>query len=828
MHPSGVALQRRLRQKKEEKKVLHSTVRSRWCNQSQQKQAHSTRLSLTKDTFHCSYRQPLSIAISKKVVGGLCCLSCAPYEYQNPAPQASLSHSLGDKMGKERKSKRQLIRDEKKAKKHARDIENADATRGKKRQRVEAADQEAGTPYNNQDATDSAGYVPFEGHDDDGNRRGPSAPEREFFGMLTDEEQEFFRSADEQIEKGDFESDEERQYMLDALFTQAEGKELKLASSQSCSRLMERLILLSNTRQKKKLFEAFAGHFVSLITHRFASHCCEKLFIQSAPVVSRELSGIDDDEPTASLDGDEKQATQPSMEELFLLTLDELEEHLSYLLSDKFGSHALRVLLVVLSGRPLDQVLTKSLLQSKRKENISVTGAPTDTAEMNTQLRVVPEGFTLAVQKILEDTTASMDATALRVLATHPTGNPTLQLLVELDISLNGKDKDKKDQLLLLRLLPGAPETLSDDSSPASGFVNSMLYDPIGSRLLETIITHAPAKIFKALNTNFFGPRIQTYVRNDIACYPAIKALNRMSKDDLKDAVNKIIPEVAKVVSAKRLNVLKALFDRCKIRQATEEVEALLQVVCAAYGSEDGSNLVLKLCGLEKDTEAEKQERKFQPSLQTEKQRLAIISHGCQLIQTLLDVPGAPARVAQASLLTLTTDQLFQLATSSTPSMFVVTAALSSPPELPNFHKGLVTKLMPKATDLAQNQFGHNIVNAIISIPSKATAGGQQAAVVPFHVKETIMTALASNEKALRESWTGRSVWRTWKGEQWKFRRSDWIKYAKDVDPEVKAEDRIWNRVAQKEAKEKKAQKSKSYWEKANPSGKGNKMEIDG
>lgn len=708
-------------------------------------------------------------------------------------------------MGKDRKSKRQLIRDEKKAKKRARDIEYAEANQDKKRQRVEATKQDIVAQYN---AAESADHIPsFEGLNDGGERHGPVGPEREFFGMLTDEEQEFFRSADEQIEKGDFESDEDREYMMEALFKQAEGKELKLASSQSCSRLMERLILLSNTRQKKKLFEAFAGHFVSLITHRFASHCCEKLFVQSAPVVSRELSGIDDETPKEPLDG-EVPTAQASMEELFLLTLDEIEEHLSYLLSDKFGSHALRVLLVVLSGRPLEQVSTKSLLQSKRKENISVIGAPFDTAEMKSQLRVVPEGFMLAVQKILEDTTASMDATALRVLATHPTGNPTLQLLVELDISLNGKDKDKKDQLLLLRLLPGAPESLNEDTSSASGFINSMLYDPVGSRLLETIITHAPAKIFKALHANFFGPRIQTYVRNDVACYPAIKALNRMSKDDLKEAVHKIIPEIPKVVAAKRLNVLKVLFDRCKVRQTNEEVKALLQAVCSAYGTEDGSNLVPKLCGLEKDAEAEKQEKKFQPSVQTEKQRQAAISHGCQLVQTILDVPGAPAKVAQASLLGLSLDQLLQLATASTPSMFVITAALSSRPELPNFHKALVTKLMPKATELAQNQFGHNIINAIISIPSKAS-GQQQGAVVPFHVKESMMTALAGHEKALRETWTGRSVWRTWKGEQWKFRRSDWIKYAKDVDPEVKAEDRIWNRVAEKAAKGKKKGKAK-------------------
>lgn len=704
-------------------------------------------------------------------------------------------------MGKERKSKRQLIRDEKKAKKRAREVDQGEAKLDKKRQRLEAD----GAPGEGDGDGDE--QPPFHDGGGDSSQRGPGVPEREFFGMLADEEQEYFRSADEKLETNDFGSDEDRGYFLQSLYREAEGKELKLASSQSCSRLMERLILLSNTRQKKRLFEAFAGHFVTLVTHRFASHCCEKLFIQSAPVVSRELGGMEEEGEEEEAVGAEEAPPAPkaSMEELFLLTLDELEEHLSYLLSDRFGSHALRVLLVALSGRPLEEASAKTLLQSKKKEHVTVHGVSADTAEMNAHVRVVPDSFALAVQKIIEDTTQSMDETALRVLATHPTGNPVLQLLVELDISLNGKDKEKRDHLLILKLLPAAPDSLSDNSTPASDFVNSMMYDPVGSRLLETIITHAPAKIFKALNTHFFKPRIQTYVRNDIACYPAIKALNRMSKDDLKEAVQNIIPEVSKIVSVNRLNVIKALFDRCQVRHATDEIEALLEAICAACGSEDGSTLVPKLCGLEKESRPDKQE-KFQPSLQTEKQKAATISHGCQLATTLLSIPGAPAKAVQTSLLTLSTDQFFHLATSSTPSMIVLNTALSSPPQTPNFHKALVTKLTPKVVDLAQSQIGHNVVNAIISVPSKAGSDAQTG-VVPFHSKETIMTRLAGDEKQLRETWTGRSVWRTWKGDQWKFRRSDWIRFAKEVDPQVKSEEKVWNKVAEKIRQEEKGKR---------------------
>lgn len=727
-------------------------------------------------------------------------------------------------MGKDRKSKRQLIRDEKKAKKRARENETDEAKREKKRQRVEGDDADEADHGANEATVDGANYPPLDNGDGEYFQRGPTAPVTEFFGMLADDEQEQFRSADEQLEKNTFEDEEERNYILQGLYRAAEGKELKLASSQSCSRLMERLILLSNARQKKRLFEAFAGHFVSLITHRFASHCCEKLFIEAAPVVSRELGGMEDDEQEEDDEDDKdgEKAPKASMEELFLLTLDELEEHLSYLLSDKFGSHALRVLLMVLSGRPLEQVSTKSLLQSKRKEHISVTGAPTDTAEANAQIRVVPESFTLAVQKILEDTITSMDSTALRVLATHPTGNPVLQLLIELDISLNGKNKEKKDQLLLLKLLPGAPESLSDNSTPASDFVNSMMYDTVGSRLLETIITHAPAKIFKALNSHFFSPRINVYVRNDVACYPAIKALNRMSKDDLTEAVKKIVPEMSKIVTAKRLNVLKALFDRCKVRQATDDTEALLYAVCEAYGSADGTTLVPKLCGLAAETESDKKEKKFQPSLQTDKQKAAAVSHGCHLVTTLLSIPGAPARAIQTSLLSLTTDQLFHLATATTPSMIVLTTALAAPPETPNFHKALVTKLSPRIIDLAHSQMGHNVVNKIIEIPSKAAgpSDSQTVGVVPFHLKERLMMTLAGGEKELREAGWGRSVWRTWKGDLWKFRRGEWVKFVKEVDPEVKVEERMWNRVQEREgARVMKNVNARRAWEKFGEAG---------
>ena len=83
--------------------------------------------------------------------------------------------------------------------------------------------------------------------------------EMPFYGMLDDEEQEYFKQADTMLELNQFPTLEERELFLANVYTEAKGKELKIANSQSCSRLMERLILSSTSSQLKSLFQRFSG-----------------------------------------------------------------------------------------------------------------------------------------------------------------------------------------------------------------------------------------------------------------------------------------------------------------------------------------------------------------------------------------------------------------------------------------------------------------------------------------------------------------------------------------------------------------------------------------
>ncbi|KLU91706.1 hypothetical protein MAPG_10224, partial [Magnaporthiopsis poae ATCC 64411] len=498
--------------------------------------------------------------------------------------------------------------------------------RGRKRRKL--AEQQQREEAKKQERQEQAeldiphGDIPLDG-EDAGNA---TQDTREFFGMLSDEEQEYFRRADEMLELNDFPSPDDRAVFIDNVFKEAAGKELKLASSQSCSRLMERLILLSTTRQKKRLFDAFADHFPTLITHRFGSHCCEQLFAQSAPIVSRELAGeTEEEEEEEQTEQADVEARKPllSMEEIFLLVLDELEEHLTYLMTDTFGSHSLRVLLTVLAGRSLDQISTKSLLQSKNKERISVPGAQFGTQTDTAEKRPVPSSFGLAVRKIISDTLSSLDSTMLAVMVKHPTGNPIMQLLLELDIALNTKTKNRKkaseeteetegggsgsSTTLLERLLPGAPASLGDEKSEASRFVSGTIYDSIGSRLLETLVTHCPGKIFKGLYTHVFGPRVETLLRNETATYCLMRVLNRLSKEDLADTVQKSLPKIELLLSRGRFNVVATLFERCDARGLGDSTNALLKAVADACNAA-GVSLARRLCYLEDEGGEDKKE----------------------------------------------------------------------------------------------------------------------------------------------------------------------------------------------------------------------------
>jgi nucleolar protein 9 len=314
------------------------------------------------------------------------------------------------------------------------------------------------------------------------------------------------------------------------------------------------------------------------------------LFIKSAPIVTKELTTPLEQEQQAPDNGE----VYVSMENLFLYTLNELEGNLGYLMTDKFASHALRVLLVVLSGQPLAKSSTTSLLASKRKENIGIAGIDNKPDGLGLTTRTVPDSFHLAVDKMIADTVAGLDTTYLRALATHPIGNPVLQLLLELELTRSGKQKAKDEKSVFHKLLPDNPP---EEGTESASFIQGLVYDSVGSRLLETIVRFAPGKTFKVLYRSLFKERLGSLARNEVAGFLVERILERLSKEDLEEAVQAILPQVESLVERSRTSLIRIMIERCVIRNV--ETSSIAEALEIAYGSDPPSRLtkMLKLTG---------------------------------------------------------------------------------------------------------------------------------------------------------------------------------------------------------------------------------------
>ncbi|KAI9680146.1 MAG: Nucleolar protein 9 [Trizodia sp. TS-e1964] len=594
----------------------------------------------------------------------------------------------------------------------------------------------------------------------------PNDEEFVWFGVLNEEEQEYFRRADELLELNQFNDHEERNLFLANVYREANEKELKIACSQSCSRLMERLIQLSSPSQLKNLFKKFSGNFLNLVKHRFASHCCETLFVQSAPVVTQEIiSPVDDQQNIA--DGD----VIVSMENLFLYTLNELEGHIEYLFTDRSASHSIRLLLVVLSGQPLSRPVTASILQSKKKEGVHVAGNESKSAELLIGERVVPSSFQDALSKIISDTLSRLDTTSLRVLATHPLGNPVLQLLLQIELFTLRKARGNDGNSLFRKIVP---DMISDQNNEAFSFLNSLLYDPIGSRLMETIVQYAPGKYFRLLYKHCFKEQIGSLSRNEIAGYVAIKVLERLSKEDLQEAVHLIIPQFSSLIERSRMSVIRILIERCTSRGL--DTGPIGGAISNAYSIGPGPRILRILCIDLNDVPQEEQrtnpqdaELKANPlkgireSAKLPAKNEPGQLQGSLLAQLMLSSPGHLSDMIYEDLLALDS-RLAGFLARHTNATHVFQCALTAPSSTLEFRRKFIQILYGQIGSLATDLSGSRVVDALWTATRSLS-----------HVRERIATEISRKEEFLRESASGRAVWRNWMMDLFLRRKSQWL-----------------------------------------------------
>ncbi|OQD77681.1 hypothetical protein PENDEC_c002G04703 [Penicillium decumbens] len=593
-----------------------------------------------------------------------------------------------------------------------------------------------------------------------------------FYGLLDTDEAEYFSRANEMLEANQFQDAEERGLFVESVYQEANGKELKIACSQGCSRLMEKLISMSDVRQLRRIFSKFLGHFLHLVQHRFASHCCETLFIHAAPAVMQKTPRSH--AKKSNEDGEETESDL-SLADMFMTVINELEGNWGYLLTERFASHTIRVLLLVLAGEPVDVTSTDSIVASRKKERLGLPAAGAQEEKAPTK-RSVPESFQPALKKIMSDMVSGLDDTYLRALATQPVGNPVLQVMLFLELSHFGKSSAKDPKSILRRLVP---DESFEEGTESATFVRGLLYDPVGSRLVETMVKYMPGKVFKNLYKNNIRDRIGSLSRNNTAGYVVLRTLERLGKDDLQNAMDLIIPEVPGLIERTRLIVPRVLIDRCVVRNV--DTKPFAEALAAAYDNDPKVRLqqMLRLGEPTENTAQESDHEMEEADHEGHKERRPVGGssiaaaeklHGSLLAQAMLTVRGPLSDLVYSSLLAQDTDTILQLAREPTASR-VLQQALTLPTSTTQFRRQFVSRFQGHLVDLALHSSGSHVVDSLWAATKDI-----------YFVKERMAQELAQSEMTLRDSFLGRAVWRNWSMDLYKRRRGEWAARAKGLD----------------------------------------------
>lgn len=593
-------------------------------------------------------------------------------------------------------------------------------------------------------------FIPLE----DGGVQGNDTP---FYGLLDEEEQQYLSGADEVLELNQFRDEEERRMFVQNVYEEIKGKELKIACSQSCSRLMEKLIMLSDTRHVRRLFSKFLGHFLHLVQHRFASHCCETLFIRAAPAVTTK---VPKSKKAAATNGhNEEEEPNLTLAEMFLHVVKELDGNWGYLLTERFASHTIRILLLVLAGEPVDVSSNNSVVASKKNERLAVPGLQSPEETGISRKRQVPEEFVDTLKKVMHDMTAGLDDTYLKALATHPLGNPVLQVLLSIELGAFGKSTAKDPKSIFRRLIP---DDQFEEGSPSAVFLSGLLYDSVGSRLVEAIVQLAPGKLFKSIHKNIIRPRISSLCRNEIAGYVLIRVLGRIGRDDLQEDMQMILPEMSSLIERSRLVIPRTLIERCLARNV--DTHDLAKAIEASYDKDPATRLRQML----KIGEPAADSKSGAPSPEK--------THGSLLAQAMLDAPGPVSEIIYTSLLDTAIEGIISIACDPTTS-HVLQKALTAQTSTPQFRRQLVPRFYGHIKDLAMDFSGSHVVDALWH----ATAD-------IFFVKERLAQELAHYELALRDTFVGRAVWKNWCMDLYKRRRGEWKMKAKNPGHKVEGD----------------------------------------
>ncbi|KAI0216288.1 Nucleolar protein 9, partial [Massospora cicadina] len=489
--------------------------------------------------------------------------------------------------------------------------------------------------------------------------------------------------------------------LMASAFNEMRGNEFQLVVDHECSRVLEKLLCLAPDYMKVYMLNVLSERFLTLVTHRFASHVCQTLLVLSAKMVEKEVKGI----PMAIPD-DQREGLEalPSIVELIQKIAGALRGRWSEFSFNPFASHPLRVLALELTGSHL-----------------------------------VPASFQALLAGVSKEMIFELSDVVVRSSVLHSNASPLLQLM-----------------LLVSHTPPrGAirKEILINGDKLRNAFVLTMLKDSVGSHLFEIILKVVSPAMYNRIYLLYFRGRVMELSLHMISNY-AVQALisNVRSAAQLGLILEEIRPDLQKLLRINRIGILRSVVDGCLGTHSCykEAIKAIMQAYQADTPTHHADFALLVLMSCDYNTFLER----------VPDPKPKYLEQGSLLLQALLRFPEPHNAILVSSLLSQPSGVLLGLAKDPVAS-HVLDKFLISPTVSLKAKRKLTRAFEGSLHLLATDKGGSRVLDKLWAVADISTKEAMVSELIPhehslannFFGKFVLRNFRVEHYKRKREEW---------------------------------------------------------------------------
>nr|XP_008533658.1 PREDICTED: nucleolar protein 9 isoform X2 [Equus przewalskii] len=528
---------------------------------------------------------------------------------------------------------------------------------------------------------------------------GRSEPAQDALPHLSPEALGYFRRALSALKEAP-ETGEERELMVHNVLKEVEAQALALATNRTGSEMLQELLGFSPLKPLCRVWAALRSNLRFVACHRCGVHVLQSALLQ----LPRLLGTPAEEEEEEEEDGDRKDGSLETLEELVLGLAAEVCDDFFFYCGDTHGTFVVRTLLQVLGG---------TLLESERarhRGSHSPEAQRAPTRDCKPTDFEVPETFLNCLRDL-----SSCFLKDIAVFITDKISSFCLQVGLQV--------LHRKLPQLCAHLCNAVIGYLSSRNSSADGSpLLLFLRDQTSSRLLEQVLLVSDPPRLQSLFEDHFQGQLQTLAAHPIANFPLQRFLDAVTTPELLSPMFKeLSPALEAVLAQGHPGVIVALVGACR-RVGTHQAQVLQLLLEAFHCAEPSSRQVSCVplfatlmayevyYGLMEDEGAVPAEHQVEMATARALGEVTVL--GSLLLQHLLHF-STPDLILR-SLGALTGPQLLSLAQSPAGS-HVLDTVLSSPSVTRKQRRRVLKTLKGQYVALACSRHGSRVLDAIWS-----------------------------------------------------------------------------------------------------------------